>query len=110
MIPGIVSWLFDPVHWSGSDGIPARTVEHLWYSGLAMVVACLIAIPAGLAIGHTGRGRFLAVNLAGAARAIPSQRPAKRSALVGGHPAILSSAPDRRRMWGCRTPHIAWAP
>ena len=72
MIPSILSWLFDPAHWSGPDGIPARTVEHLWYSGLAMVAACLIAIPAGLAIGHTGRGRFLAVNLAGAARAIPS--------------------------------------
>ncbi|WP_406833001.1 ABC transporter permease [Pedococcus sp. KACC 23699] len=72
MIPDIFSWLLDPAHWSGSDGIPARTVEHLWYSGLSMVLACLIAIPAGLAIGHTGRGRFLAVNLAGAARAIPS--------------------------------------
>ncbi|MEO5982986.1 MAG: ABC transporter permease [Pedococcus sp.] len=72
MISSIVTWLFDPIHWSGSDGIPARTVQHLWYSGLAMVAACLIAIPAGLAIGHTGRGRFLAVNLAGAARAIPS--------------------------------------
>ena len=32
----------------------------------------LIAIPLGLAIGHTGRGRFFVVNLAGAARAIPS--------------------------------------
>jgi osmoprotectant transport system permease protein len=72
MIPSIFDWLFDPTHWSGPDGIPARTVEHLWYSGLAMVLACLIAVPAGLAIGHTGRGRFVAVNFAGAARAIPS--------------------------------------
>ncbi|GAB3074409.1 MULTISPECIES: ABC transporter permease [unclassified Phycicoccus] len=72
MIPNILGWLFDPAHWSGSDGIASRIVEHLWYSALAMVLACLIAIPAGLAIGHTGRGRFLAVNLAGAARAIPS--------------------------------------
>lgn len=72
MIASVFAWLFDPIHWSGSDGIPVRTVEHLWYSGLAMVAACAIAIPAGLAIGHTGRGRFFAVNLAGAARAIPS--------------------------------------
>ena len=35
-------------------------------------MACLIAIPLGLVIGHTGRGRFFVVNLAGAARAIPS--------------------------------------
>jgi osmoprotectant transport system permease protein len=31
-----------------------------------------VAIPVGLLIGHSGRGRFLVVNLAGAARAIPS--------------------------------------
>jgi osmoprotectant transport system permease protein len=72
MIPGIIDWLTDPAHWSGPDGIPQRLVEHLWYSALALVLAALIAIPAGLAIGHTGRGRFLVVNLAGAARAIPS--------------------------------------
>ena len=35
-------------------------------------IAAVIAIPIGLAIGHTGRGRFFVVNLAGAARAIPS--------------------------------------
>ncbi len=72
MIPDIVSWLTDPEHWSGADGIPSRLVEHLWYCGLALAVASLIAIPVGLLIGHTGRGRFFAVNLAGAARAIPS--------------------------------------
>ena len=32
----------------------------------------MIAIPLGLYIGHTGRGRFLVVNAVGAARAIPS--------------------------------------
>jgi osmoprotectant transport system permease protein len=72
MINQIWQWLVDPVNWSGEFGIPARVVEHLWYSGLALLVAALIGIPAGLAIGHTGRGRFLVVNLAGAARAIPS--------------------------------------
>jgi osmoprotectant transport system permease protein len=72
MISGLVGWLTDSVNWSGSDGIPVRTVEHLWYSGLSLLVASLIAIPVGLVIGHTGRGRFFVVNLAGAARAIPS--------------------------------------
>ncbi|WP_270888845.1 ABC transporter permease [Pedococcus sp. 5OH_020] len=72
MIQNIVRWLTDPEHWSGSEGIPARLGEHLWYSGLALAIAAVLAIPAGLAIGHTGRGRFLVVNLAGAARAIPS--------------------------------------
>ena len=72
MIAGIVAWLGDPAHWAGDDGIPHRLVQHLWYSGLSLLVAALIAVPIGLAIGHTGRGRFLVVNLAGAARAIPS--------------------------------------
>lgn len=72
MIAGILEWLSDPVNWSGSEGIPQRLFEHVWYSGLALVIAALIAIPVGLAIGHTGHGRFFVVNIAGAARAIPS--------------------------------------
>jgi osmoprotectant transport system permease protein len=72
MINRILAWLTDGAHWQGSDGILQRLVEHLGYSLTAVLIAALIAIPAGLYIGHTGRGRFLVVNLAGAARAIPS--------------------------------------
>jgi osmoprotectant transport system permease protein len=72
MIPGIIDWLSDPTHWSGPDGVPQRTLEHLQYSFVSLAIAGLIAIPVGLAIGHTGRGRFVVVNLVGAARAIPS--------------------------------------
>jgi osmoprotectant transport system permease protein len=68
----IVSWLLDPAHWSGPDGVPARTLQHVWYSALSLLIASVVAVPAGLLIGHTGRGRVLVVNLAGAARAIPS--------------------------------------
>jgi len=69
---GVLDWLTDPLNWSGADSIPHQTLTHLWYSGVSLFVACLIALPLGLAIGHTGRGRFFVVNLAGAARAIPS--------------------------------------
>jgi osmoprotectant transport system permease protein len=72
MIPNILAWLTDPAHWTGSDGVLARTLEHLEYSAVALLIAALVAVPAGLVIGHTGRGRFAVVNLAGAARAIPS--------------------------------------
>lgn len=72
MIPNIFAWLADPAHWTGSDGVLARTLEHLEYSAVALLIAALVAVPAGLVIGHTGRGRFAVVNLAGAARAIPS--------------------------------------
>ncbi len=68
----VLSWLADGAHWRGYDGILVRLWEHVWYSGLALALAALIAVPLGLWVGHTGRGRFLAVNLTGALRAVPS--------------------------------------
>lgn len=65
-------WFTDPANWAGSGGIPAQTGAHLRYSLIALVVAALIAIPLGLWVGHTGKGRWLAVNITGAFRAIPS--------------------------------------
>ena len=72
MINRILTWLTDGAHWQGDDGILRRLAEHLGYSLTALLIAALIAIPLGLYIGHTGRGRFLVVNLVGAALAIPS--------------------------------------
>ena len=68
----VIAWLTDGTHWQGYDGIWQRTWEHVWYSAVALAVAAAIAIPLGLWVGHTGRGRFLAVNLSGALRAVPS--------------------------------------
>ena len=67
-----VGWLTDPANWTGADGIPARLVEHISISAAAVVIACLIAIPIGLWIGHTGRKAFIAINLANVGRAVPS--------------------------------------
>lgn len=67
-----LAWLADPANWSGTAGIPNRMLEHLQISGLSVFFAALVAIPAGLAIGHTGRGRFLVVTLSNVGRAIPS--------------------------------------
>jgi len=72
VIDRILDWLTDGAHWQGYDGILRRGIEHLEYSVGALLIAALIAIPLGLFIGHTGRGRFLVVNALGAARAIPS--------------------------------------
>ena len=72
MINRILAWLTESAHWHGDDGILRRVVEHLEYSLSALLIAAVIAIPLGLYIGHTGRGRFLVVNAVGAARAIPS--------------------------------------
>jgi osmoprotectant transport system permease protein len=65
-------WLLDPDNWWGPNGIAVAVVEHLWYSLLALAGAMAIGLPIGLAIGHTGRGRFAATNLAGLWRAIPT--------------------------------------
>jgi osmoprotectant transport system permease protein len=68
----VIAWLTDPAQWSGPDGIPVRTLQHLWYSVLATVIAAAIALPIGVYIGHTGRGATFAVNLTNLGRAIPS--------------------------------------
>jgi osmoprotectant transport system permease protein len=65
-------WLSNAHHWQGPDGIPTRLVQHLAYTGLAVLIALLIALPAGLAIGHRRRGSFAVVSLATAGRAIPT--------------------------------------
>ena len=66
------AWLTQSQQWQGPDGIPARLVQHLEYTGIAVAVAALIALPLGLLIGHTGRGGFVIVTLANLGRALPT--------------------------------------
>jgi osmoprotectant transport system permease protein len=65
-------WLTDPANWSGSGGIPVRILEHAEISAVAVLIAVALAVPVGLAIGHTRRVEFLVVQLANLGRAIPS--------------------------------------
>lgn len=66
------AWLASPANWSGSGGIAVRLFEHLQYSALVLAIAAAIAVPLGMFIGHTGRGRVVAVAVAGALRALPT--------------------------------------
>lgn len=68
----VVTWFGDPANWSGSNGVPARVVEHVVLSLLAIGLATLVALPAGLGIGHTGRGERISTAVAGLGRAVPS--------------------------------------
>ena len=68
----LVTWLTDPVNWSGSSGIPIRVLEHVWISGIALLAATAVALPLGLFIGHTRRGEVVAASIANLGRAIPS--------------------------------------
>jgi osmoprotectant transport system permease protein len=68
----VVEWFTDPLHWEGSFGIPARVREHLITSGVSVLIAALIALPAAMYIGHRRRFEFLVVSVANLGRAIPS--------------------------------------
>ena len=68
----VVAWFAEPAHWRGEDGIPVRVWEHVQLSGVAVAIAAAIALPLGLYLGHTGRGGFIAINVANIGRALPS--------------------------------------
>lgn len=68
----MLAWFTNPDHWRGPDGIPSLVGEHLVYSGIALLLACLIAVPVGLYVGHTRRGVVVIAGLANALRALPS--------------------------------------
>ena len=68
----VLAWFTAAEQWTGRDSIPVHLLGHLALSGWALLAAILIALPIGIAIGHTGRGAFLAIALANVGRAIPS--------------------------------------
>jgi osmoprotectant transport system permease protein len=72
LLAQIGAWYLKPETWSGPDGIPMRLLEHVGISAASLLIAGAIALPIGLAIGHTGRGAAFAINLANLGRAIPS--------------------------------------
>lgn len=65
-------WLSRPGTLSGPGGIWVRTGEHIAYTGLTLAIALAIALPIGLYVGHTGRGRVGVVAAAGMLRALPT--------------------------------------
>jgi osmoprotectant transport system permease protein len=72
LINEVVAWFSDPSNWTGTSGVINRTAEHVVLSLVSLIAAILIAVPAGLFIGHTGRGAFVTVTTANLGRSIPS--------------------------------------
>ena len=66
------SFLLTPEHWSGTAGLGARIGQHVGYTTLAVALASLIAVPVGVAVGHTRRGASAVLSAAGAMRALPA--------------------------------------
>ncbi len=71
-VTGPLSWLTDAAHWRGAEGIPTLLGQHLGLSALAVAVACLLALPVGVWLGHTGRGGAVALNVGNIGRAVPT--------------------------------------
>lgn len=67
-----LNWLADGANWSGPAGVTARLLEHLWLTGVSMLIACAIALPVGLWLGHIGKGGSLAINISNVGRAVPT--------------------------------------
>jgi osmoprotectant transport system permease protein len=68
----MIDFLLDPVNWSGSGGIPVLIGQHVVYTLVALLIAGAIGVPAGLYVGHTGRGVVLIAGFANALRALPT--------------------------------------
>jgi osmoprotectant transport system permease protein len=68
----VIAWFQDPAHWQGPTGIPHRLLEHVGVSAAALGIACLLAIPVGLWLGHVHRGGALAVGVSNIGRAVPT--------------------------------------
>ncbi|MYT69827.1 ABC transporter permease [Streptomyces sp. cg28] len=71
-ISGAYDWLTTGANWQGEKGVWHRLSEHLYFSGVALAVACLIALPLALWLGHIGKGGALAVNISNVGRAVPT--------------------------------------
>ncbi|WP_274561149.1 ABC transporter permease [Streptomyces spiramyceticus] len=72
VIGNAFAWLTTAVNWQGESGVWNRLGEHLYFSGVCLLLSCLIALPVALWLGHLGRGGALAINLSNVGRAIPT--------------------------------------
>jgi osmoprotectant transport system permease protein len=71
-VQDFTNYVTDSSHWSGDRGIIHRSVEHLRLSGASVLAAGVIAVPAGLVVGHIKKGGFIVQSIVNIGRAIPS--------------------------------------
>jgi osmoprotectant transport system permease protein len=70
-----IAWILAPANWASVNaglGIGGEIGAHLFLTAISLLVAVIIAVPIGLAIGHTGRGRGVAIVIGNTVRAFPT--------------------------------------
>lgn len=86
---GLGEWLSRPGTLSGPGSIPVRLLEHLAYTGLTLAIALAVAVPIGLLVGHTGRGRVAVIAGSGMLRALPTLGMVTLFVLLSGTLGIM---------------------
>jgi osmoprotectant transport system permease protein len=74
LLADVVAWFGQPDRWSFTDsrGVPFRTLQHVWVSLVATVLAIGIAVPPALHLAHRRKAEALASSVVNIGRAIPS--------------------------------------
>ncbi|HZE66930.1 MAG TPA: ABC transporter permease [Sporichthyaceae bacterium] len=65
------NYITDLDHWKASEGIGQRLGEHVALSIGALLIATLIALPLGVAVGHSGKGDDLPILFGVLGRLLP---------------------------------------
>ncbi|CAO5172676.1 osmoprotectant transport system permease protein [Frankia sp. AiPs1] len=71
-LTGAFHWLTTGSSWRGGEGIATRLGQHLMLTGASVGIACAVALPVGIGLGHLGRGGTLAINVSNIGRAVPT--------------------------------------
>jgi len=89
------TYLLDPAHWSGKEGMLTLLVQQLLLTVTALAMAAVVGLPVALWLGHLGRGGFLAINISNVGRAVPTF--ALLALLVtADHPGVATLGPYGR--------------
>lgn len=65
------NYISDLDHWKASDGIAQRLGEHVAMSVGALLIATVVALPLGIAVGHSGKGDDLPILFGVLGRLLP---------------------------------------
>lgn len=72
LLAELAEWITDPELWMGSNGIPVRTLDHMWLAVLSTTIAAALALPPAVWLAHRRLFPFAANAIVNIGRAVPS--------------------------------------